>query len=552
MANTSELNILINAKDNASRTLEGFGSTLKSIGAQATIASSIVAGALGVLGKSAIDSASEMEQNRIAFETMLGTADKASTMLRQISDFARRTPFELPQVVEGTKRLLAYGIEQEKLLPNFEMLGNIAAGVGKDKLPFLTLAFGQVRAAGRLTGAELRQFSEAGVPMLEGLGKHFKKNGEQIREMVSDGKVGFKDVEAVLASMTGEGGKFFNLMGKQSKSFSGTLSNINDNFGRLLRGIVGINEAGEIRKGSIFEIFKNGATGFLIQLDKVTPQIIKLADAIAKNKTAIFVIAGALTGALAPALIAATTLAGSLALSLAPFVLLGAAIGFAWQTNLGGIQQKVVMLGGVLVEFWKRISPIFNSMRESANRIFDSLKRVFGDVSAKDLQNVANILAFAFGTTLVIALKLVAGALDMVAKTMKTLEPATKAVINVLKTVVDLISKVSSAIGKLPNGSKILDAAIKSGFRTAFPGLPKFASGGFVGGKLGEPQLAVVHGGEKVLSPNMQDAGGSMGGITINMSGSFNLDSEQRVDELARRITQMLGRQTELARIGVN
>ena len=141
---------------------------------EAGVAAAGLVATLGVVGKSFLDNASMIEQSRIAFETMLGSSDKARKLLTQLSDFARKTPFDLPQVIEGSQRLLAYNVAAEDIIPTFTMLGNIAAGVGKDKLPQLILAFGQVKAATHLTGAELRQFSEAGVPLLDTLAKNFK------------------------------------------------------------------------------------------------------------------------------------------------------------------------------------------------------------------------------------------------------------------------------------------------------------------------------------------------------------------------------------------
>src|SRR3990167_9448424 len=108
------------------------------------------AGALALVGGAALKSAANYEQQRIAFETMLGSADKARELLEDVTQFAKTTPFEIPGVVDATKRLLAYGSTQEEVLDELKVLGDISAGVGTDKLPQLILAFGQVRAQGKL------------------------------------------------------------------------------------------------------------------------------------------------------------------------------------------------------------------------------------------------------------------------------------------------------------------------------------------------------------------------------------------------------------------
>lgn len=241
-----------------------FGKKVVKVGALAVTA---FMGAASAAGFFAVKSAGDFQQARIAFETMLGSAEKAGKLLKEVSDFAARTPFELPQVVTGAKQLLAYGVEAEKLIPTFGALGNIAAGVGVDKLPLLILAFGQVKAATRLTGAELRQFTESGVPMLEILAKQMGKTTAEIQEMISEGKVGFKDVEKALFSLSGEGGKFFNLMEKQSKTFDGVMSNLKDNVGRVARSVVGLTETGEVVKGGFFEKLSNAASQLLAWVD---------------------------------------------------------------------------------------------------------------------------------------------------------------------------------------------------------------------------------------------------------------------------------------------
>ncbi|MDQ1087181.1 tape measure protein [Siphonobacter sp. SORGH_AS_1065] len=175
------------------------------------------------------DVTSNNESFQISLETMLDSKAKADSLNREIIDLAKRTPFTLGEVQEQTNKLLAYGIASEDVTKTIEELGNIAAGVGKEKLPFLTLAYGQVRSLGRLTGQEVRQFTEAGVPLLELLAKQSGKTTAQIQKDVSDGAVSFEMVKQAIASTSVEGGKFFNLMEKQSTTIQGRLSNFSDN-----------------------------------------------------------------------------------------------------------------------------------------------------------------------------------------------------------------------------------------------------------------------------------------------------------------------------------
>jgi len=281
----ANIRAVITAEDRASSVLSGVGSSFgKLAGAMAVgqLAANGITRAIDAVvsaSSNVLQSAADFQQSRVAFDTMLGSAEKAKKMLKEISDFAQRTPFELPEVVTGAKQLLAYNIEAEKIIPTFEALGNIAAGVGKDKLPQLILAYGQVRTATKLTGAELRQFTEAGVPMLDALAKQFGVTTGAVQDMISKGQVGFPDVEKAIAGMSSEGGKFFNLMDKQSKTFDGVLSNLNDNFMRVGRNMIGITDEGDVVQGGIFYYLTQGAQKLLDWIDAHRESIISFFNA---------------------------------------------------------------------------------------------------------------------------------------------------------------------------------------------------------------------------------------------------------------------------------
>jgi tape measure domain-containing protein len=371
---------------------------------EGALAASGFLASVGLMAKGMIDVTSNMEQWRIAFETMLGSSDLAGKKLKELSDFAIKTPFDLPQVVEGAKRLLAYNVEADKLIPTFKMLGDIAAGVGKEKLPNLILAFGQVKAATKLTGMELRQFSEAGVPLLQALvdqaneaggvltkvggvsketarkmkslassiaqaefdlnyfrqtgGKtekqlkaleeRIKKNKAQLasygqvgqevytrvkvtaKEMIkqiSEGNITFEQVETALKKMTEEGGRFYNLMERQSKTFSGVMSNLRDEMVRFSMSVMGMTAEGEIRKGSMFYYLKIGAEEALKAIQSLRPIITKFIDDLLKNKEVIFGVVGALVGLFTLIAIAFLQTVGPALVVAGVFATIGAVVG---------------------------------------------------------------------------------------------------------------------------------------------------------------------------------------------------------------------------------
>lgn len=170
---------------------------------------------------------SNFEQLQISFETMLGSAEKATKLIKDLTKFAIETPFELKDVSQGAKALLAFGIANEKILPTLKSLGDVAAGLSVP-IERLILNFGQVKAQTILTGRELRDFAIAGVPLLGELAKIMGKTTAEVKTLVSTGDVGFEVVELAFRNMSEEGGKFFDLMKKQTASTGGQISNLRD------------------------------------------------------------------------------------------------------------------------------------------------------------------------------------------------------------------------------------------------------------------------------------------------------------------------------------
>lgn len=205
--------------------------------------------------------ASEMEQATIAFETMLGSARKARALVNEVIKLAATTPFEQAELIDYTKRLLAMGIESKKLIPTLTSLGDIAAGVGREKLPQIVLAFGQVATKTKLAGGELKQFTEAGVPLIEALAKQLNVSEKEIFKLTEAGKIGFKDVEKAIQSLTTEGGKFAGLMGKQAQTTQGLFSTLKDNVNLALTAF------GEGFNIALKEILKS-STAFTNGLDR--------------------------------------------------------------------------------------------------------------------------------------------------------------------------------------------------------------------------------------------------------------------------------------------
>lgn len=169
----------------------------------------------------------EFQQFEIAFETMLGSGQKAKGMISDIANLAATTPFDMKGVVNGAKQLLAYGFAANEITDTMRRLGDVSAGLGLN-LQDLTWLYGTTMVQGRLFTRDLMQFTGRGIPLTEELAKQFGVTKDKVSELVSAGKIGFPEVKKAIESLTNEGGKFGGLMEKQSHSITGQISNIQD------------------------------------------------------------------------------------------------------------------------------------------------------------------------------------------------------------------------------------------------------------------------------------------------------------------------------------
>jgi len=189
---------------------------------------------------------SDLEQTRVAFETLTWSVDTAKWLLEELVQFSAKTPFELPWVQKLARQLLAFGFSVDELIPNMRVLGDITAWIWVDKLPQLTLAFWQVRTAWRLMWTELRQFTEAWVPLIDELAKSLWVAKSEIQDMVSRWEIWFRDVQKALQNLTSEWWRFNNLMEKQSQTLGWLASTAKDTFQIMLANLAWVTLQGEL------------------------------------------------------------------------------------------------------------------------------------------------------------------------------------------------------------------------------------------------------------------------------------------------------------------
>ena len=203
--------------------------------------------ALGAAKHAFIDYNAELEQTRVAFTSMLHSAEAADKMLADLQKFAAETPFEMPGVRTAAQQLIAFGYEADEILPTLTALGNAASGLGRGQEGFnhLAFVFGQIRTTGKLMGQDVLQLAQLGVPVKDILAKNL---GLAKDELANIGDLGIDADVSIRALIDGMNERFPDMMKKQSETFEGILSNIKDNLGQAFGGI-GLGVFEEAKKG---------------------------------------------------------------------------------------------------------------------------------------------------------------------------------------------------------------------------------------------------------------------------------------------------------------
>lgn len=224
----------------------------------------------------------EFQQIEIALETILGNEREAATLMNQLRETAAKTPFDTKGIANGAKQLLAYGEDAATVNETLIKLGNIAAGLSQP-LGDLVYLYGTTMTQGRLYTQDFNQFVGRGIPMIKELAEYFGVAESEVRGLVEAGKVGFPEVQAVISSLTEEGGMFFNLMEKQSTSVIGKISNLGDAWDAAL------DKMGESSEGFIYTGIE-GLTYLVEHYDTVLKILGTLVTAYGSYKAALIAI----------------------------------------------------------------------------------------------------------------------------------------------------------------------------------------------------------------------------------------------------------------------
>ena len=183
--------------------------------------------------RAVVDIGGELENQKIAMASILQDEGKATTIFNQIKKLAVASPFGVMDLNQYAKQLSAYSIPYNELYDTMKRLADISAGVGVD-MGRIILAYGQIKAAKFLKGTELRQLTDANIPMVDNLAERFSKlegrivSAGEVLDMISKKKVTFEDVKDVLWELTDDGGMFHNMQEVLSESVKSKWKNLAD------------------------------------------------------------------------------------------------------------------------------------------------------------------------------------------------------------------------------------------------------------------------------------------------------------------------------------
>lgn len=334
----------------------------------------------------------EFENQQIALRAILRDAEAADKIFGQIKSFAVVSPFEFKDLVGYAKQLSAFQVPVDELFETTKRLADVSAGlgVGMDRI---ILAYGQVRSAAVLRGQELRQFTEAGIPLVDELAKKFSElegrvvSAGDVFEKISNRMVSFEMVKEIFEDMTNEGGMFYMMQEKQAESLKGKIANLADAYDIML------NDIGEANNG----ILKGGVAGIAALFEnweKVWSVLKTLIAGYGAYKTAIIL------ATVAEKAHIAANLSGNLVLTAKNLGIVISNLGRfqaalrltgmtakSFNAALGGVVGILTLIGVGIYEVIQNSNRLNNELNKISSNEFSAFKQM-----SDSLENLANKL----------------------------------------------------------------------------------------------------------------------------------------------------------------
>jgi tape measure domain-containing protein len=335
----------------------GFGSKFAKgfgvIGGAALAAGAVGATAAAGMAAFGVKVAAANQAAAVSFETLLGSGEKASAFLKDLGAFAAKTPFELPELRDAAARLVATGVEANRVIPIMEALGDSTAamGTGAQGIDRAVTALQQMSNSGRVTAGDMNQLASAGIPAWNALAASIGKSPAAVRELVANGEV---EVETLLTAIENKTGSTFGrvagTMEKQSATLVGQFSTLKDTVSQTL---------GQV------------AQPLADSLQKALPDVTKAVDGLVKGFEPAITSIGGLIQSLTPTLVP-----------------LGQAIGKIGNALVGGLSKGFNALAPVI----QKLAPVLGAVGEALGDVIGRAFTALAPILPRIAQSIADLL----------------------------------------------------------------------------------------------------------------------------------------------------------------
>jgi tape measure domain-containing protein len=462
------------------KTNSKLGGIAKSMGKTMVVAGAAAATALVAVGgaavKTGIKTASAMEQAKISFTTMLGSAQKADAFLRDLAKFAAETPFEFPELQTAASSLVSAGINADKVIPIMRTLGDVTSGMGtgSEGIKRATVALQQMNAAQKISGEDLNQLRDAGIPVYDLLAKALGKSKGEVVKLAQSGKLGKDALDKMMQALeSGKGLERFNgLMEKQSKSLAGIWSNMKDTFQ------MGMAKAVQ----PLLPLIKEGLGGAMKALSGLMPFVQKGFTAFAKvAQPALAVILplienigpalSGMAGSMSPVAIGFKLISGlmpelvKLFKTLGPVIMdlakiIGQGVSDAIAALLPVLAELIKVLGPVLVQVLKALMPVVGTLIKSFVSLLPPILSIIK--ALLPLIPVVGQLVVALAPLLQILAELVAAFGPLIVVVAQLISSIVSQLVPAFQAVMPVVALVAKILGEgIATGAKIVIAIIQ-------------------------------------------------------------------------------------------
>lgn len=556
MANSKELQILINAKDNTASTFKGLNGRLDEAKKASDTFALALTGAVSAVSLFGLKTAADFETTEIGLKTLLGTAEEARSTMNKIKDEAKRTPFELPGLSKAVMLLSSVTEDGDKAVKVVMDVGEGLAAMGKGQVEMDRIAVNlqQIAAVGKAATIDIKQFAFAGIPIYKMLTEETGKTGEALSAFIEDGNVTFDLITTMFDRANDSGGRFFNAYLNQTGSLTQSWSNLKDT--------ITIASAEFVKQTGLFDIAKKATMELTGVLGNLGSYISTTTNYLKENQVVAYTLAGAIAGALTLSVWGLIAAFVASAVALAPFIAGGAIIGglvygfmqitagadsFTGRINLllDTIDQKTGIItilktafDNVSLTFRMNLLPVFQQFWEKIQPLMPALE-VLAKIVGLTLYGALIVVIKAIEVSLIVAMTVLETVLNKVNATMNAFANGWVWITSTFK---DAFTWADKLIGK------IKELNILQNVKSTISSYLGFGGGKAVGGPVSSGTSYLVgEQGPELFRPNVSGSivpnnklGGGGSTVNINITGNTLLDG-RAAEKMGDMIIQRLG-----------